>query len=62
MAFEKSKLKGCTGTLIRYGPQPPTVTFNDGKADRQAKAKAVGFRTMESVKDALPALWIKADS
>src|SRR5689334_5073413 len=50
MALQKSKLKGCAGTVIRFGPEPSTVTFNDGTADRQAQAQAVGFRTMESVK------------
>jgi hypothetical protein len=62
MALQKSKLKGCAWTVIRFGPEPSTVTFNDGTADRQAQAQTVGFRTMESVKDLFPALWIKADS
>ena len=29
----ESKSKGCAGTVVRYGPEPSAVTFNNGTTD-----------------------------
>jgi hypothetical protein len=33
LMFQKSKLKGCAGTVVRYRPKSAAVTFNNGTTD-----------------------------
>src|SRR4029077_10383985 len=34
LTFQKCKLKGSAGPVVRYGPEPSAVTFNNGTTDR----------------------------
>src|SRR6266436_805503 len=60
--FSKSELKGCAGTVVRSGPKPPAVTFNNRTTDRQPHSHAAGFGGVESIKNSFSVQWINANS
>src|ERR1700757_603314 len=58
----KSKLEGRAGTVVRFGPEPAAMPFNDGTTDREPHTQAAGLGCMESIEDSLGVQRIKADS
>ena len=49
--LQKSKLKRCAGTVIRYGPQPPAVVLDNRAADRQSHPHSLRLGGVESIED-----------